>query len=247
MRLTRTQSRCGGFTLVELLVVIGIIAVLISLLMPALAKARSAAITTRCVANHKQIIQGAIMYTMQHKPGRLPLELMQYPEGPIAWFNRRLIGQYVGNTSTSNYGYNSPTLFCPAFRSTTASNESLGIGINNCYDSEAYKWRYSSFRQPSRLVLFADVGTDSTGYRACYFEQLYYNDGSPRSWSGGSGGSRRLVVYRHNKQTVLSFADGHVETLKSRFGTPNFAQMNDGLHAMIVSGQMRYKPHTDKY
>jgi prepilin-type N-terminal cleavage/methylation domain-containing protein/prepilin-type processing-associated H-X9-DG protein len=56
-----------GFTLVELLVVIGIIAVLISILLPVIAKARESANRAKCASNIRQLIQGAIMYAMNDK------------------------------------------------------------------------------------------------------------------------------------------------------------------------------------
>jgi prepilin-type N-terminal cleavage/methylation domain-containing protein len=58
----RPIRRANGFTLVELLVVIGIIAVLLSILLPALAKARAAARETQCSNNIRQLGMGLMMY-----------------------------------------------------------------------------------------------------------------------------------------------------------------------------------------
>ncbi len=60
-----------GFSLVELLVVIGIIAVIISLLLPVLSKARASSQTIACAARIRQVMAAVIMYTNESK-GYLP-------------------------------------------------------------------------------------------------------------------------------------------------------------------------------
>src|SRR5882724_11386481 len=61
-----------GFTIVELLVVIGIVAILAALLLPMLSRARERAKTVQCASNLRQVGAGLEMYNQIHK--QLPLD-----------------------------------------------------------------------------------------------------------------------------------------------------------------------------
>ena len=73
----------AAFTLVEVLVVIGIIAVLIGILLPVINKSRQASITIKCQAQLRQLYHGLSMYAVDNK-GRLP------------WGQYRVASDYVG-------------------------------------------------------------------------------------------------------------------------------------------------------
>jgi len=70
--MSRPKSRRNGFTLVELLVVIGIIALLIGILLPALQKARESANTAACLSNMHQIGLACLNYSTDYKSVMVP-------------------------------------------------------------------------------------------------------------------------------------------------------------------------------
>src|SRR5690242_18166424 len=70
--LPRRGASRSGFTLVELLVVIGIIAVLIGILMPALSRARQQAQSAECMSNMRACGQIFLLYATENK-GFLPM------------------------------------------------------------------------------------------------------------------------------------------------------------------------------
>ena len=79
---TARLRRDAAFTLVELLVVIGIIATLIALLLPALSRARAHASMVQCAANLHQIGMAVVMYT-NNNHGYLPIGY-RYAQAPLS-------------------------------------------------------------------------------------------------------------------------------------------------------------------
>lgn len=108
-----------GFTLVELLVVIGIIALLISVLLPALSSARRSANTVKCMSNLRQIGQALIMYQSDNKrQGTMPVYIdpgHSHWKSGFFWANELVRQKYIkGPQGELTAGFMGSSVFrCP--------------------------------------------------------------------------------------------------------------------------------------
>ena len=222
LTLKKFSSRApGAFTLIELLVVIAIIAILASLLLPALAKAKESAKRIQCVNGMRQLGMAVMMYADEHEGF--------YPERGIS------------PTSTSNiwplllqpYYVETKILYCPsdvpnplnngsgsAFAALSAKRSYLFNGFNDYFKAQPSglvetKVPESAVLESSETILFSekDSGDGTLG-----------NPGSGHWWMDYWAGDdyKELAQTRHGRTardsgtSTYAFADGSARNL--RFG-----------------------------
>ena len=202
-----TLKGIKGFTLIELLVVVAIIALLVSMLLPALEEARDQANTVKCKAHQRQYVLGWLMYANDYN--NVVMRSFHGWEGnqtdgsdwtSMYWLY--LIQPYIGGSGYQVDAHTGPgswwVFSCPG--------PSLTGSYFISYNDKLDPWTGSvatarpqhgllEIEKPSETVVFADG------------EWSEYRDQWGGSWT-----------YRHGglQEANFALADGHVESAKSR-------------------------------
>jgi len=226
---TRCRPGAAAFTLVELLVVVAVVALLASLLLPALTASRAEARRVACLSNQRQIGLAILTYAQDYDDV-FPIAHYFDAERPayVAWdtitplgdpnhAEPGLIWRHVGHVAVQQC----PSYFGPSM---TTGDPYTGYNYNTTYigrgqyerpyrDMSDAPARAAQIRRPAETALVGDGGYAAGANK---FMRATLDPAEDLASAG-------TQAYRHRDVTNVLFVDGHAESTGQRFLRPGLS------------------------
>ena len=243
------MGRRHAFTLIELLVVIAVIAILMSILMPALHRAREGGKRAACLSNLKQLTLAWNMYADENDD-RLVNGATGFSNSNQTWGDHRNELAWIDGFHPEPTQYNlqvgdiergalypylkNPKIYqCPTGRRGQALTYSIMFSMNAVCHTWVQGVKGAHVKKRTEIrpnlaqrVVFIDEGYMTSDAYAAYYQQEVWFDNAP---------------VRHGDGVTVSFSDGHVEHWKWR-GTETIQYARD--HENM--GPTGWTPTTDE-
>lgn len=218
------MNKTENFTLIELLIVIAIIAILASMLLPALQNARESARQTVCAGNLKQIGVTYLSYADDYDGWIIPSN--NGVSDSTAWFINLQQEGYMPQTNSKNCVFTCPSQNDPwhkqywgiDFYSSYGVNSCVGLGISSG-DSAVKLRRFKDIEKTYKKTQATALAIDCISGRYV----IHKNTNATESAFGETPPAN--IKARHNKSANFLFCDGHVKALKAPF-SPQSTNVN---------------------
>jgi len=193
-----------GFTLVELLVVISIIALLLAVLMPSLQKAHEVAKRTVCFSNLRQLTMGWMLYA-ENNNGKIVDGTTSNTSSWVLqndWPDNLTVEEILEGIKTGllfPYYQTLKIYKCPAGKKGDLRSYSIVTGMNGTRiigTKDVIATKTCQIRRIAERMVFIDEGFASPECWTIFYDRPHWWDKPP---------------LRHGKGTTMSFGDGHAE------------------------------------
>ena len=211
------RSICSAFTLIELLIVIGIIAILAGVVLPVYGNVQLAGKRSQSLSNMRQLVMATLAYTGDHS-GNLPQQgdatswasaATDTPAENDQWYNT-VLHDYANSPSLSDYAKNPAAFyqkgslfFVPAapYSSAKLAAPQFAVAFNSKLETSGnLNVRLQMIEAPTETVLYLETGV--LGEKPLPGQKAY--TAQPYAYAS-------RAVARYNGKMVLTFCDGHAD------------------------------------